>query len=644
MIAKRSIERVIETARVEEVVGHFVNLKRRGVNLIGLCPFHNEKTPSFTVSPSKNIYKCFGCGKGGYPVNFVMEHESYDYIEAIRFLASMYKIELEEIEVDGQQYQTELHSQSLFVVNEWAKKRFTRNLFETQAGVNIGLSYFKERGFREGVIKKFELGFAPDSQKDLTEAASKEQHNPEFLTELGLTTNSGYDFFRNRVMFTIHNLTGKAVGFAGRNMGEAQKMAKYINSPESEIYNKRKVLYGLYFAKTDIRKNDFCYLVEGYTDVISLHQAGIENVVASSGTSLTREQIFLLKRYTNNIKVLYDGDSAGINAALRGLELLVSEDMNVKLILLPENHDPDSFIKETGPAEFQKFIDHNEKDFVLFKTNLLLKDTKGDPIKKAAVLKDIIATLAIVRDPIVRSLYVKECSELTNVEEKTIVSEVNKLIKKEIKDKNIQKLREQSIESDMEIVLEDTDYQTSPQIITELNDEFQEKEVLKVLLTKGTKIFDENTGLLVVDYIIGEIMDTIDFFDNKFYAELFIDVNRHRQMGLLPDEEFFMNNKNENIRNFFIELSMAPYDYANWSGRGMELQTQLPPESNHRKEAEQAVLRLNYKKINKIIEHNQKTLADTSNDSEEYILLLKLHNKLLSNRRDMAKILTQVIN
>ena len=644
MITKRSIERVIETARIEEVVGHFVNLKRRGVNMIGLCPFHNEKTPSFTVSPSKNIFKCFGCGKGGDPVNFVIEHEGYSYIEAVRYLAGMYRIELEEVEQNDEQIKSEQRNQSLFVVNEWAKKRFSDNLFETQAGVKIGLAYFKERGFRENIIRKFDLGFAPDEIKNLTEAALVAKHNTDFLKVLGLTTASNNDFFRNRVMFTIHNLTGKAIGFAGRNMGDSQKQAKYINSSESEIYNKRKVLYGLYFAKNEIRKLDHCILVEGYTDVISLFQGGIQNVVASSGTALTADQIRLLKRYSNNIKVLYDGDPAGISAALRGLELILAEDMTVKLVLLPDKHDPDSFIQEVGPAEFKSFIEQNEKDFVLFKTNLLLDQTKGDPVRKAAVLKDIINTLSIVRDPIIRSMYVKECSELLKIDEKTIFSEINKLIRKEIQDKNFQRLREENPNATLEILPDDQGEAKSQQTFLELKDEYQEKEVLKVLMTKGDQIYEPAIGMTVTDFIISETSETLPYFENDFYASILSEVIKLRTEGIPVPKDFYSQHTNALIRNLYIEFSMTPFDYADWPGRGLELQTQLPPEKNHKKEAEQAVLRLNYKKIVKIIKENHQKLKECSTNSDQYLVYLKIHNKLLSTRKKLAELLNVVIS
>ena len=643
MISKRSIERVFETAKVEEVVGNFVGLKRRGVNFIGLCPFHNEKTPSFTVSPAKNIYKCFGCGKGGNSVNFVMEHEGYSYIEAIKFIAQMYNIELEEIEMSSEQKESQEKRDSLFIVNEWAKKRFADNLFKTQQGVNIGLAYFKERGFRESIIKKFDLGFAVDDSKDLTQAADREGYKMEYLKELGLVSKKDYDFFRNRVMFTIHNLTGKAIGFAGRIMGNNPKMPKYINSPESEIYNKRKILYGLYFAKNEIRKLDYCILVEGYTDVLSLVQGGIENVVASSGTSLTSDQVRLIKRYTNTIKILYDGDAAGINAAMRGMDLILAENIMVKLVILPENHDPDSYMKEVGPTEFLKFVEENEKDFILYKTQLLLQETSGDPVKRAYILKDIVSTLSKVSDPLIRSMYVKECSNLLDVDEKIIVSETNKLIKKEIKDRVIKQKRAESMEAPMDIVEDETKVVAPSQTYLLRSDEYQERAVVKVLMEKGHLYFDKDEELLVVDFIIMNVLDTLEYFENSTYKKIIQLALKQREQGHIPDELFYSNNEDSEIRRMYVELVMNPYDYADWASRGMELQTQKPPENNQVEETKQAVMRLTYKKLNKIIKENNKKMSEQDTGSEEYITLLKLHQKLLEEKKKMALQLNIVI-
>ena len=357
MITQKTIQEILDTVKVEDVVQEFVNLKRRGVNMIGLCPFHNEKTPSFTVSPGKNIYKCFGCGQGGDSVKFLMEHEQLSYPEALRYLANKYGIEIEETETTQEHREEQQLLDSLYLVNQYARDFYQDQLFNTDFGKSVGLNYFKERGFREETIKKFGLGFAPDKKDAFTLQATQDGYKTEVLKKLGLTTSYGKDFFQNRVLFTIHNLTGKVIGFGGRILVKNKKAPKYINSPETEIYNKSKVLYGAYFAKRAIRKKDECILVEGYTDVLSLHQAGIENVVASSGTSLTIDQIRLIKRYTPNIKILYDGDAAGIKAALRGLDLVLEQDLNVKVVLLPEGEDPDSYLQKVGSAAFETFIE-----------------------------------------------------------------------------------------------------------------------------------------------------------------------------------------------------------------------------------------------------------------------------------------------
>ncbi len=646
MISKRSIERVLETAKVEDVISNFVNLKKRGVNFIGLCPFHDEKTPSFTVSPSKNIYKCFGCGRGGGAVNFVMEHEGYSFIEAVKYLAQMYHIELEEIETSDEQKEEEQKRDSLFIINEWAKKRFTENLFNTQEGKNIGLAYFKERGFRENIIKKFDLGYAKSDPHDLKEAANAEGYNQEYCQELGLVSAKGYDFFRNRVMFTIHNLTGKPIGFAGRIMGTNPKMPKYINSPESEIYNKRNILYGLYFAKNEIRKLDYCILVEGYTDVLSMVQSGIENVVASSGTSLTTEQIRLIKRYTNTIKILYDGDAAGINAALRGMDMILAENMIVKLVILPENHDPDSFIKEVGPTEFLNFVQENEKDFILFKTNMLLQETSGDPVKKATILKEIVATLSKVPDPIVRSMYIKECSIILDVQERILTGEINKLIKKEIRERNLRKARQEVPDTSMEVI-DKTDNTVAPtQVLPDQSDEYQEREVIRVLFDKGDKYYDEEDKILVVDYILSEVMDMFEFFENELYKKIILFAKEIRDKGKVPGEKEYLN-ADQDIREKYIELTMVPYEYADWPGKGMELQTQKHPDVNQYNEANQGVLRLRYKKLGKLIKANRENLdvliKNNDLDNEDFARLIKIHSKLVKDRKKIAKMLNIVI-
>lgn len=646
MIARHSIDQVIETAQTEEVISHFVNLKRRGVNMIGLCPFHDEKTPSFTVSPTKNIYKCFGCGRGGNAVNFVMEHEGYSFPEAIRYLAKMYNISLEETERSPEEEQNALKKDSLHIVMEFANKQYIHNLFNSQAGVNIGLSYFKERGFRESTIKEFELGFAPNDYNDLTEIALQKGYKKEFLVELGLSNAQGRDFFRNRVMFPIHNLSGKTIAFGGRTLTNEKKIPKYINSPESDIYNKRKSLYALYFAKTAIRKEDNCILVEGYTDVISLHQAGIKNVVSSSGTSLTEDQIRLIKRYTLNVTVIYDGDAAGINAAMRGMEMILSQNMFVRIVTLPAEHDPDSFLRYKGPAAFLEYLKENSDDFILFKTRLLDENTKNNPVEKVTVLKEIVQTLSKVPDPLARSTYIKECSRILEIDEAIIISETNKLIKGEIKQRRFRENLQTSREADLQIENSEKKKEVNSQkdLYAGASDEYLERELIRILILHGEKFFDVENKLSVTDYLINECEELIPYFENQVYNHLFIDIVTARKEGKQMDTKFFINHADPSVQQMAIDLISDPYVYANWADKGMELQTQMLPEENHISEAEQLSIRINYKKLSKMIHENLEKLKHLDSNSENYLLTLKVHQKLLEERKRFALKLNNVIS
>src|ERR1035437_2106664 len=432
MIDQATIDRITEAAQIQDVVGDFVTLKKRGANLLGRCPFHNEKMPSFTVSPAKGIYKCFGCGKAGNAVNFIMEHEHYTYPEALKYLAKKYNIEIEEDERTPESVETENEKESLYIISSFAQKYFSDLLLKNEEGKAVGLSYFRERGFSDEVINKFQLGYCLSDWSGFTDEALKNGYKIEFLEKTGLTivNDSGkqYDRFRGRVMFPIHNLSGRVIGFGGRILKADPKSPKYVNSPESDIYHKSNILYGAYQAKKTIINLDNCYLVEGYTDVISMHQSGIENVVASSGTSLTIEQIRLIGRYSKNVTVLYDSDPAGIKASLRGIDLILEEGLNVKVVLFPEGDDPDSYSKKVSATELKEYIEKKAVDFILFKTNLLLAETQGDPVKKANLIKDIIGTIAKIPDPIIRTTYLKECANLLDTDEKVLITELNKQI------------------------------------------------------------------------------------------------------------------------------------------------------------------------------------------------------------------------
>lgn len=433
MIDRETIERIMDTAKVEEVVGDFVSLRKRGVNMIGLCPFHNEKTPSFTVSPSKNLWKCFGCGKGGKPVHFIMEHEQLSYYEALRWLAKRYHIEFKERELTDEEKREESIRESMFVINQYALQYFTETLHNSEEGKAIGLNYFRHRGLRDETIKKFCLGYSLERRDSFAKTAIATGYNPEIIAKTGVcySTEDGrlQDRFWGRVIFPVHTISGKVVAFGGRVLQTNAKAAKYVNSPESEIYHKSDHLYGLYFAKQAIMQKDRCILVEGYLDVISMYQAGIQNVVASSGTSLTTGQIRLIHRFTSNVTLLYDGDKAGIKASIRGIDMLLEEGMNINVVLLPEGEDPDSYAQSHSTEEVEDFIERNKVDFIKFKTSLLLDEVGEDPIKRAGLIGDVVKSIAVVPNDILRSEYIKKCSDMLNVGEQLLVKETAKIRK-----------------------------------------------------------------------------------------------------------------------------------------------------------------------------------------------------------------------
>ena len=433
MIDRETIERIMDTAKVEEVVGDFVSLRKRGVNMIGLCPFHNEKTPSFTVSPSKNLWKCFGCGKGGKPVHFIMEHEQLSYYEALRWLAKRYHIEFKERELTDEEKREESIRESMFVINQYALQYFTETLHNSEEGKAIGLNYFRHRGLRDETIKKFCLGYSLERRDSFAKTAIAAGYNPEIIAKTGVcySTEDGrlQDRFWGRVIFPVHTISGKVVAFGGRVLQTNAKAAKYVNSPESEIYHKSDHLYGLYFAKQAIMQKDRCILVEGYLDVISMYQAGIQNVVASSGTSLTTGQIRLIHRFTSNVTLLYDGDKAGIKASIRGIDMLLEEGMNINVVLLPEGEDPDSYAQSHSTEEVEDFIERNKVDFIKFKTSLLLDEVGEDPIKRAGLIGDVVKSIAVVPNDILRSEYIKKCSDMLNVGEQLLVKETAKIRK-----------------------------------------------------------------------------------------------------------------------------------------------------------------------------------------------------------------------
>ena len=544
----------MDASRIEEVVGDFVNLKRRGVNLIGKCPFHNEKTPSFTVSVPKGIYKCFGCGKSGNSVGFVMEHEQLSYREALIYLANKYHIEVEEKQRTNEEIQEENRRESLYIINTFAQNYFYDYLHNDEEGKNIGLSYFTERGLRSDTIEKFKLGFCPGDGETFTRIASNTGYKVELLQQLGLTSQYGKDFFRGRVMFPIHSITGKVLGFGGRTLSADKKIPKYINSPETDIYLKSKIVFGIFQARKAITQLEECYLVEGYMDVISLSQSGIENVVASSGTSLTQDQVRLIKRYTPNLTILYDGDSAGVKAALRGLEIALEEGMNVKVVLLPADDDPDTYVQKLGADGFRKYIEDNKKDLIHLKTDLYLEDAKGDPVKVAGIIKDIVQSIAKIPDGITRSLYLKQTARNLNVEEQLLISETNKILRKGAFDK---------LSTNDKASVEHTEImpvaKEQPSFTFHL-DEAQERDIIRLLLENSNFEID---GENAIARILRNLTDVE--FENGIYRKVVDEYRTYYEHNEFLPQVFFINHDDEEIKSLCIDLLQSPYEISdNW--------------------------------------------------------------------------------
>ena len=652
MISQKSIQDVLFTAKVEEVIEESVELKRRGANMIGLCPFHNEKTPSFTVSPGKNIYKCFGCGKGGGAVQFVMEQEQLSFPEAIRHLAKKYNIELEETQQKDEGYEEAKQKlESLNIINEYALGYFKEQLLETQKGKAIGLSYLKERGFLDKTIEQFGLGYSPDEYQHFTKTAEDRGYKIEFLKELGLTSKSGYDFFRGRIIFPIHNMSGKPIAYSGRTLSSSKKTPKYINSPESEVYLKRKTLYGLHLAKKSIRYEDNCYMVEGYSDVISLHQAGISNVVASSGTSLTEEQILLVKRMnTDNITLLYDGDKAGIAATLRAIDIVLQKDMNPYVLNLPEGEDPDTFINKHGHQGFLDFADEQRKDFLDYKADHLLKDVENDPIKKSFAIKELIQTIANITYPIKRDLYIQKCATIIGIDEQRIVVDVDKSLQAKLRlqenraryQANRDRQEQQSsLEGNPVIHSNSEEYPES----NKYKDFYQEKDLARITLQYGKEQIEiDGESMSVAEFIYTNIYDILDYFENQLYKNII-----QESFDLVSkDDSFdtsthFINHSTDDIRDFAITINANKYEYANWEGRKVELQTQMPPEQNFQKDSYQAILHFKFRKMQKVIENLIAKMKTDDLSEEDKLTYLKAFSHLQEQKMELAKELNLVI-
>jgi len=675
MISQTTIQQILGRLDIIDVIGSFVKLKKRGSNYLGLCPFHNEKTPSFTVSPSKELYKCFGCGRSGNTISFIMEHEKYSYVDTLKWLANRYGIEIEETFQTDEQRETQLAADSLFIVNQFAQQFFTKVLFETEEGQDIGLSYLKERGFREDIIKKFQLGYSPEQRDAFTKEALAKQYNAELLVKSGLVANRQdqlTDNYRGRIIFPIHNHSGKIVGFGARILKSNDKAPKYINTPENEIYVKSKVLYGSWFARQAIDKADECLLVEGYTDVISLHQAGIENVVASGGTSLTPDQLRLIRKYSNNITIVYDGDPAGVKAALRGLDLALEEGLNVKLVLIPDNEDPDSYVNKVGASAFRDFIQKNKKDFILFQLSIALNDAGSDSTKKAEVVNRVAETISKINkaeDFTKQQDYIKQCAEILKIDEGGMHALVNKFIRDRIStlERKIPFEEAKLLEENAKKA-EETNYdETTFNLL--FKDELQEREVARILLEYGIRKWDENK--LIADHIFEEMSDD-SLIDNKEIVRLiaiFKELLQNNPEG--ANRNFFIYNPDTKLSTLAVSLLNFPYEesehwkkefsqasgyqknlfeqsYENFiktiaPGNDEKLMKYLKmDEDKTNDEVDSAINYLKLRKIKRLLLENQVDL-EKQHSPEEYLVLHQTHEHLKKIEMELSKKIGSVI-
>lgn len=685
MITEESVREVIDTARVEDVVGDFVNLKRRGNNYSGLCPFHNEKTPSFNVNPARNIYKCFGCGVGGDPVKFLMELEQLTFPEAIRWIAAKYNIKLEEQEV-SEEFREELQERdSLLITNDFARTFFEDRLHRSEEGKSVGLSYFKQRGFLKETLKTFGLGFAPAQRDALLKAATAAGHKVDKLEKLGLVRN-GRDFFSDRVMFTIHNVAGKPIAFAGRILKSDAKAPKYINSPETEIYHKSDVLYGMYQARQTVRRLDNIYMVEGYTDVISLHQNGIKNVVATSGTSLTAGQAALVKRFTANVTLLYDGDKAGIKAALRGVDVLLTADLNVRVVILPDGQDPDSYMQEVGTTAFEAYLQRTRKDFLFFKADLLLEEAGEDVAARTVAIRDIGATLALVGDPLKRAGYLQQFSSRLGIEESLLVNLINKAIadrrasatkdrereaRQRQRNQRTDRRRDAEISSPSSGTGEEDEWaglvepgwsgaesEASPKVPTALPDPspeplghgFQERHLVELLVRHGHKDYvdkEKSIDTTVAAFLTANVADLLPDFDATEYRDVVTEVmaylNRH---GKPPAASWYTEHDNLTLRQLAIGAAVSPYTYSpNWKERYGLLLSQKFPEDNHKLAADIFLRIFRMEKIERKGRENARLIAKLEAEGQLQKLRthLKVQMKLDAMRQALADELGTVV-
>ena len=641
MISQESIQEIQSRIDIIDIVGSFIKLKKRGANYLGNCPFHNEKTPSFTVSPSKEIYKCFGCGKSGNAIGFVMEHEKYSYVETLRWLAERYNIDLQETETSPEFKAIQHTADSLFIINNYAKDFFTDTLFNSDEGKDIALSYLRERGFREEIIKKFNLGYNPSAKDNFAQSAISKQYNKDLLIKTGLVVNRDeklMDNYRGRIIFPIHNLSGKVLGFGARVIKSTDRAPKYINTPENEIYVKSKILYGSYFARTAIDKANECLLVEGYTDVVSLHQAGLENVVASGGTSLTTDQLRLIKKYTNNLTIIYDGDNAGIKAALRGLDLAVEEGFNVHLVLIPDKEDPDSFVNKIGAEAFTEFIKKEKKDFILFQLEIALKESGNDSTKKAAIVNQIAETISKINKTeefTRRQDYIKQVSEMLRIEEAGFNALVNKLIREKISKQENKSYKADGFNEASSLAIPQDETKSDEDISLFNKDELHEQAMVRSMIEFGLKEWNEEQK--VAEYIFSQIDDTdlSELIDNKLLVNI---INLYREWykaGIQPTDKNFLYHEDKNINEMIIRImdvnnEISPKWKEHYEGH-------IPTrEELYKEEVISTLTYLQLRKVKRLIAENQQEL-EKANNAEDQMICLETHQHLKQIEIELTK-------
>ncbi len=645
MISQNTIQQILSRIDIIEIVGSYVKLKKRGANYLGLCPFHNEKSPSFTVSPAKEIYKCFGCGKSGNSIGFLMELEKYSYAEALRWLANKYNVEIEETATSPEQKLQQQSADSLYIINNFAQHFFSDYLFNTEEGRDIGLSYLKHRGFNEDIIRKFQLGFNPEARDAFATAALNAQYNIELLQKSGLVVvrdERPMDNYRGRIIFPIHNPSGKVLGFGARILKTNDRAPKYINTPENDIYVKSKILYGSYFARQAIDKADECLLVEGYTDVVSLHQAGIENVVASGGTSLTPDQLRLVKKYTDNLTIIYDGDPAGIKAALRGMDLAFEASLNVKLVLIPDNEDPDSYVNKVGAAAFKDFVAANKKDFILFQLGVSLKDAGTDSTKKSALVNQVAETISKINkaeDFTRQQDYIKQCAELLKIEEGGLHALVNKFIRERINKEENKLSREDANDAYLQ---SQQPFEIEEDALVLLNkDEQQEKAMVRSLLEFGLKQWNEQQR--VADHLFAEIElnQLEELIDNKKLVDILKAYKILYDAGQEPTSKTFLYHENQEISSQVVNIMDYSYDISpNW--KEFYEGKIFTREDLYLDEVFSTLNYLKLRKIKRMMDENQRDLEKSSN-AEEQLMLLQVHQHLKKAEIELTQKIGTVI-